>query len=78
LFKKGDLKTKTQILGAHSSDLTIKDRKLSITGSNPGLIISKGKKEVNNFAKKFEPAKYSNITFQNADLEPLRPSWLRG
>ena len=65
-------------MGALGSDLTIKDRKLSITGSNPWLIISEGKKEVENLAKKFEPANYPDITFQSAGLEPLRLSWLGG
>ncbi len=76
-FAKGDLKEKTEILGALGSNLTITDKKLRVDGLNPFLIIADGKRRVEELSKKFEPAIKPDLTGQKAPLEALRQSWLR-
>lgn len=77
-FAHGDLKTKTQILGALGSNLKILDKILRVDDLNSFFIIAEGKEEVEDLARKFEPAKELDLTAQNPHLEQLRQSWLPG
>ena len=76
-FAKGDLETKTQILGALGSNLVIKDKKLWFDGQKAFFLIEKGKEEVLELAKKLEPAKRMEIMANSLHLEQLRSTWLR-
>lgn len=75
-FEKGDAKTKTQILATLGSHLLVKDKNLSIDGQKALFLIEKGRKEVENLAQKFAPAKYLDIMANLDSFEPLRLSWL--
>lgn len=77
-FAKGDLKTKTQILGALGSNLTIKNRNILIDGQKHFFIIEKGKKDLVALAKKLEPVKWLELLSQKDLPDVLRSCWLRG
>jgi len=49
---------------------------MAIDGSKLFFLIEKGKAEVENYAKKFTPAKYLDIMSISEDLEPLGSIWL--
>ncbi|MBI4080438.1 MAG: recombinase family protein, partial [Candidatus Levybacteria bacterium] len=76
-FDHGDLKEKTEILGALGSNLTIKDKTLRVDGQSPFLIISDGLRRIEGMSGMFEPAKKPDLARQSASLEALRQSWLR-
>lgn len=75
-FAHGDLKTKTQILAALGSNLTILDKNVVIDGFNHFFLIEKSKKDIVEMAKMLEPEKWLDILGRIDVLEPLRPSWL--
>jgi site-specific DNA recombinase len=75
-FENGDLKTKTRILAALGSNLTIKDKKLWVNGLKPFFLIERGLEEVKVVAEKFEPAKELDFTNQTPLLEAVRSYWL--
>jgi site-specific DNA recombinase len=77
-FKHGDVKTKTQILGALGSNLRILDKILRVDELNSYFIIAEGKQEVEELAQKLEPAKEIDFTAKTLHLEQLRQCWLRG
>ena len=70
-YANGDFKTKTRILGALGSNLTIKDKKLRIDGIKPFLLIEKGKLEVQEKAKQLEPTINANLSAKMLSLKPL-------
>lgn len=75
-FENSDLKTKTRILAALGSNLTIKDKKLWIDGHKPFFLIERGLDEVKAVVEKFEPAKKLDFTQQTPLLEMTRSYWL--
>lgn len=77
-FANGDVKTKTEVLGALGSNLIVKDKILLIDRHEMYFLIEKGRKEVEDFAKKFEPEKYLDMIVHLDSFEPLRSAWLRG
>ena len=77
-FAHGDLKTKTQILAALGSNLTINDRDILIDGQKHFFLIEKGKKDLEILAKKFEPIKWLELLSQTDLPDAFRSSWLGG
>jgi len=77
-FAHGDLKTKTQILAALGSNLTINNKDIAIDGQKHFFIIEKGKKDLEILAKKFEPIKWLDLLSQTDLPEVFRSSWLPG
>jgi len=75
-FANGDLKTKTQILAALGSNLTINNKDILIDGQKHFFLVEKGKKDLGILAKKFEPIKWLDILMQNDPPEVLRTHWL--
>ena len=75
-FAHGDLKTKTQILSALGSNLTINDKDIAIDGQKHFFLIEKGKKDLEILAKKFEPIKWLDLLSQTDLPEVFRSSWL--
>ena len=75
-FANGDLKLKTEILGALGSNLIIKDRNLRIIGSKHWFLIEKGKQDLVVLAKKFEPAKWLELLGQKELPDVFRTTWL--
>ena len=69
-FAHGDLKTKTQILGALGSDLTIMDKKLTINQQKHFFLIEKGKEDIQRLARMLEPTKWLEILSQTVDCTP--------
>jgi site-specific DNA recombinase len=76
-FATGDLKTKTQILGALGSDLLIKDKNLQVSGMKHWFLIEKGKEDLVTLAKKLEPTKWMELLGQKDLPEVFRSTWLR-
>ena len=76
-FAHGDIKEKTEILGALGSNLTIKDRMLRVDALTPFLVIADGKRKAEELSQMFEPANKPDLARQSAHLEQLRQSWLR-
>lgn len=76
-FEHGDLKTKTEILGALGSNLSVFEKKVLIDGYKHFFLIEKSKQDIVEMAKMLEPEKWMDILGRIDVLEPLRPSWLR-
>ena len=76
-FAHGDLKTKTQILDALDSNLTINNKNILINGHKHFFIIEKGKKDLEILVKKLEPIKWLELLAQKDLPEAFRTSWLR-
>jgi len=77
-FANGDLKLKTEILGALGSDFLIKDKNLQISGLKHWFLIEKGKQDLVVLAKKFEPTKWMELLAQKELPEVFRTTWLPG
>lgn len=76
-FEHGDLKIKTEILGALGSNLRVFDKNVLIDGYKHFFLIEKSKQDIVGMAKMLEPEKWMDILGRIDVLEPLRPSWLR-
>lgn len=75
-FAHGDFKTKTQILAALGSNLSIFDKKVAIDGFKHFFLIEKGKKDIVEIGKRFEPEKWMDILGRIDVVDALRPVWL--
>ena len=75
-FNNGDLKTKTQILGALGSDLTIMNKKLAINQQKHIFLIEKGKEDIQRLARMLEPAKWLEILSKTDLPDALSSRWL--
>ena len=76
-FATGNAKVKTYVLSKLGSNLTIKDRNLSILGDKPYFLIEKGKEEIQNIVASLEPAKQAEISSNLLAFEPVCQSWRR-
>ena len=77
-FTKGDVKTKTTILGKLGNNLTIKDRTLYLDQSKAFFLIEKGYGEIKEMAISLEPNKEIITPIQMLSLEPICNTWRRG
>lgn len=75
-FANGDLKLKTEILGALGSNLVIKNKNLQVSGMKHWFLIEKGKQDLVVLAKKFEPAKWMELLGQKELPDVFRTTWL--
>ncbi|QQG40761.1 MAG: recombinase family protein [Candidatus Levyibacteriota bacterium] len=77
-FATGDAKVKTYVLSKLGSNLTIKGKKLCISGDKPYFLIEKGKKEIADIVASLEPAKQLEIASHLLGFEPISSAWRRG
>ena len=75
-FAKGDLKTKTQILGALGSNLTLYNQKLLVDGQKHFFIIENGKKELDLLTSKLEPDKNLDVQSETDLSKVIYTHWL--
>jgi len=75
-FQNGLLEDKKDVLQGLGSNLSLKDKKLSIELKKPLFIIEKGLKDINEKFEWLEPLKYSVDNRQNEPFLPLIYSWL--
>ncbi len=77
LLENGTLADKTWVLSQLGSNLTIKDKRLELGGDKVYYLVEKGKKEALAAANEFEPRKYSELSAQMINLEPVLTAWRR-
>ena len=77
-FENGDLRTKTRILAALGSNLTINNKKLQVDGQKPFYLIEKCLQTIKAEAPEFEPAKEIDFTQQTPFFGFVRQQLLRG
>lgn len=76
-FAHGDLKTKTSILAALGSNITLKDKKLSIDGHKPFFLVEQCLSSVKAEIPKFEPTKSIDIMGNSYVFDFVNSHWLR-
>ena len=77
-FANGDLKTRTQILGALGQNLIIQGKKLVIQGYYPFFLIETAKLEMEKYSEALEPAKKVELSALSALPERVSSTWLPG
>ena len=77
-FNHGDLKTKTSILAALGSNITLKDKNLSIVGAKPFFLVEKCLSTIKAEIPEFEPTKSIDFTSNSYVLNFINSHLLRG
>jgi site-specific DNA recombinase len=74
-LEHGSVQEKTYVLSKLGSDLRILNKSLELNGAHAYFLVEKGKKEMVSVANRLEPKKYSELSAQMLDLEPVRAVW---
>ncbi len=77
-FNHGDLKTKTSILAALGSNITLKDKNLSIVGAKPFFLVEKCLSTIKAEIPEFEPTKSIDFTSNSYVFNFINSHLLRG
>ena len=75
---KGDIKTKNFVVSKLGYNLTLKDRNLLLDQSKPFFLIQKGKQEVAEIVRRFEPKKEIVTPIQMLSYDEVCKSWRTG